>query len=239
MNITEYSFIKKIAALPFIDQIWLYGSRARGDERERSDFDLAIVCPEAADDNWSQVLRIIEDADTLLKIDCVRVDLLNKNLPFYNNILQDHKVIYNRIEGFMGERRLQDYFLRLGEALKRLEETLSSPLIDKDSNYHDAAIQRFEFTLEAFWKSLRKYLMFEKIDVNSPREVLQKAYQLSWIDDERVWLDMLDDRNKTSHIYSEEEANRIFQHVRTIYFPVMKRTYDKLRTKLPKEQEKL
>ena len=232
MKITNYQFIEKLASLPFVEQIWLYGSRARGTEKTRSDVDLLIACPQASRENWSQVVAIVEKADTLLKIDCVRFDTLNKESTFYSNIMQDYKLLYDKRTGFMGTRTIQDTFQSLAQALQRLKETLTSPLIDKDLNYRDAAIQRFEFTLEAFWKALKRYLSYEKVDVNTPREVMQKAYQFSWIDDESVWLDMLDDRNKSSHVYSEDEAQRIFQNIRNTYYPVMQRTYDRLQEKI-------
>lgn len=70
MNVKDYKFFQKLEALPFVEKIWLYGSRARNDARDRSDIDLAIECPHATFWDWQKALDIIEDADTLLKIDC-------------------------------------------------------------------------------------------------------------------------------------------------------------------------
>ncbi|CAK6513210.1 nucleotidyltransferase domain-containing protein [Rickettsia helvetica] len=75
-SIKEYFFVN-LTTLPFIEEIWLFGSRGRGDNTERSDIDIAILCPNTNEDDWQQVLEIIYDADTLLKIDCVRFDTLN------------------------------------------------------------------------------------------------------------------------------------------------------------------
>ncbi len=93
-NIINYHFFEKLCALPFIDAIFLYGSRARGDHKERSDIDLAIVCPSATSDDWLTVLDIIEDADTLLKIDCVRFDELTDQELLKENILRDKIILY-------------------------------------------------------------------------------------------------------------------------------------------------
>ena len=90
----NYPFLDKLKELPFIDEIWLFGSRARGDNREKSDIDLAIICPEATENDWTQVLEIIEDADTLLKVDCVRADPQGLSKGLYDHILKDRKVIY-------------------------------------------------------------------------------------------------------------------------------------------------
>lgn len=95
-DVTKYKFFKKIEELPFVDEIWLYGSRARGDERDRSDFDLAIISSTPlTNEQWFLVREIIEEADTLLKIDCVDFNEL-KNEEFKDNILRDKKVLFKR-----------------------------------------------------------------------------------------------------------------------------------------------
>jgi len=88
MNQLSYQFIDRIKALPFVDSVWLYGSRARGENRSRSDIDLAIACPTASHEEWMQVLDIVENADTLLKIDIVRMDTLSDS-QLKSNIEKD------------------------------------------------------------------------------------------------------------------------------------------------------
>ncbi|OGB86617.1 hypothetical protein A3J41_03395 [candidate division TM6 bacterium RIFCSPHIGHO2_12_FULL_38_8] len=83
----KYQFIAKIKKLPFVEKVILFGSRARGTEMSRSDIDLAIVCPKASDADWQQILEIVEQADTLLLIDCVRLDQAHKD--FKQRILND------------------------------------------------------------------------------------------------------------------------------------------------------
>jgi uncharacterized protein len=91
-----YAFIDQLQALPFVEAIYLYGSRARGDHRPKSDIDLAIVCPTADIKQWQEVLDIIDDADTLLEIDCLRFDELAADDRLRQNIERDKKVIYER-----------------------------------------------------------------------------------------------------------------------------------------------
>ncbi len=95
-DVVRYQFFKKLTELPYIDEIWLYGSRARKDHQDRSDIDLAILCPRACQDDWYAVLRIIQEPDTLLKVDCVRFDTLDGNSQFAKNILKDHILLYSR-----------------------------------------------------------------------------------------------------------------------------------------------
>jgi predicted nucleotidyltransferase len=93
---TDYRFLVKLAALPWVQAVWLFGSRARGDARERSDIDLAILCPSATAAEWQQVLDIIEDADTLLMIDAIRFDALTLDDPLRAVILRDRRVLVER-----------------------------------------------------------------------------------------------------------------------------------------------
>ena len=74
MRITDYQFYHALTHQPFVDQIWLFGSRARGDHQDRADIDIAIQCPIATAADWFTILDIIDGADTLLKIDCLRLD---------------------------------------------------------------------------------------------------------------------------------------------------------------------
>ena len=96
MQLNDYIFLRKIAALPFVDAIYLFGSRARGDHRERSDIDIAILCPTANKNDWQSILKLLDDADTLLPIDCIRLDQEGQNSALRLQIEQDKKLIYER-----------------------------------------------------------------------------------------------------------------------------------------------
>lgn len=95
-KISSYSFFKKLTTFPFVEQIILYGSRARNDNTELSDIDLAINCPRATDKNWAEILEIIEEADTLLKIDCIRLDTLSNTNRLKQSIAKDGIILYSK-----------------------------------------------------------------------------------------------------------------------------------------------
>ncbi len=96
IEIQQYQFFKKLTHLSYVDAIYLYGSRARGDHGDRSDIDLAIFCPKASDDQWNLIIEIIELADTLLKIDCIRLDQLSSKEALYQEIQKDKKNLFIR-----------------------------------------------------------------------------------------------------------------------------------------------
>lgn len=96
-TITQYQFFQKLKLLPFVEAIYLFGSRARGDNDLRSDIDLAINCPKATNKDWRTIMDIIENADTLLKIDCIRLDS-EKDTELSQNILKHNTILYKRMD---------------------------------------------------------------------------------------------------------------------------------------------
>lgn len=94
MKIADYAFFQGLCAQSFIDEIWLFGSRARQDHHQRADIDLALVCPKANEKNWEQILEIIEQADTLLKIDCIRLDTLSPSSTLFLAVQKEGIKLY-------------------------------------------------------------------------------------------------------------------------------------------------
>lgn len=96
MDVTKREFFNKLKALPFVKTIWLFGSRARGDNMERADIDLAISCQNAGTREWLIISEIIEDADTLLEIDLVDFDKLPEKSVLKENILNQGIILYEK-----------------------------------------------------------------------------------------------------------------------------------------------
>ncbi len=95
----------------------------------------------------------------------------------------------------------------LATALDRLRSALAQP---KTEWTRDAAIQRFEFTFELAWKAVMHAAHDEGRECASPRQAFRLAFSLGWIADDSLWLDMLEDRNRTSHTYNEATAEAIY-----------------------------
>lgn len=97
------------------------------------------------------------------------------------------------------------------DALQRLKEAITEFSGENVSDVvRDGLIQRFEFTYELAWKATRDYLVVQGIvDKNWPKSVIKEAFTQGLIESELTWLEMIDDRNKTTHLYSQEEADRI------------------------------
>jgi nucleotidyltransferase substrate binding protein (TIGR01987 family) len=98
-------------------------------------------------------------------------------------------------------------------ALRRLNEG-AIKLDNSNDLLRDGLIQRFEFTFELAWKTLKAIFEDEGlIGLNSPKTVLREAYAAEIIKKDELWLSMLNDRNSTSHIYSEQVAIQICNNI--------------------------
>ncbi len=106
--------------------------------------------------------------------------------------------------------RLEVRYKDAQRALGTLREILQQPF---SIIIRDAAIQRFEYTFEAFWKFLKEYLRVkEGIICNSPKSCFREIFAVGMIkeDDTVKLLEMTDNRNMTSHTYREEIAQGIY-----------------------------
>ena len=101
----------------------------------------------------------------------------------------------------------------LKNAMKRLEAALEYDPEVLDIAL-DAVIQRFEFTFEIAWKSVKLAAKAVGYDCKSPKGCLKLAYKMGWIKDEESWLELLEARNLTSHTYDQEIAMDIYETVK-------------------------
>jgi uncharacterized protein len=64
---------------PEIERLILFGSRARGDANERSDFDVAVIAPSISHERWARfIVQVNESRPTLCGVDLM---LLTERSP--------------------------------------------------------------------------------------------------------------------------------------------------------------
>ena len=98
------------------------------------------------------------------------------------------------------KQRFQNFdraFVLLRDALENGPDSLNQ--LEKEG-----VIQRFEFSFELAWKTLKDYMeqdgfVFATI---TPRQVIKDAFAAKILKDGQVWIDMLDHRNLLSHTYN-------------------------------------
>ena len=206
--------VKKCASnYPNIYKIVLFGSRARGDYRPNSDIDLAIFSRTSSNLEGANFTDEIEDLDTLLKFDIV-----------FMTPDTDPRLLENvKQEGVILMELLSNKVENLRKAVDRLSEGILELQANESSIVRDGVIQRFEFTTELAWKATREYLMDQGfVDINSPKLVMKEAFSFGLITDDNIWIQILNDRNLTSHIYKEEIADEICERIIKTYFQEFK-----------------
>ncbi|MGL6024089.1 MAG: nucleotidyltransferase substrate binding protein, partial [Cetobacterium sp.] len=113
----------------------------------------------------------------------------------------------------MGKRwseRIND----LNNAISRLDEAVKDSIEIPLSTVKDGVIQRFEFSLELSWKLLKIYLTNEGLEnFTTPKSVVREAFKVGMIKNCDLWIEMIEDRNLTSHIYSQSIADNIYSRI--------------------------
>ena len=111
------------------------------------------------------------------------------------------------------------------KAIQRFAEALQEP---ESSIVRDATIQRFEFTYELMWKTLKNYLEdIHGIRAISPRQVFKEAFALEIIENEGPFLEMIKARNLLSHTYNEDQSIEIYRKC-PLYLPEIERVFGRL-----------
>jgi nucleotidyltransferase substrate binding protein (TIGR01987 family) len=96
-------------------------------------------------------------------------------------------------------------------------------------------IQAFEFTHELAWKTLKDFL-HEKgnTGIYGSKDTIRQAFNLGLIKEGASWMDMIKNRNRTSHTYNEETAHEIIQAILDNYideFKKLQNTFLELKSK--------
>lgn len=107
------------------------------------------------------------------------------------------------------------------KALQQLENAVNQ------NKYTDlekqGLIKCFEFSFELAWKTQKDYLtdVLGYDEINGPKPVIKQAFQSKIITDGNLWIEMLEDRNRTTHCYDEETIDEIFDKIKHQYFVAM------------------
>ncbi len=125
-------------------------------------------------------------------------------------------------------------------ALADLEKILSNKFIfyDKDLSQaiRDSKIQRFEYSVDLLWKFISRYLqIYHGVVINTPKPVFRELFKTGLITEEETQklLNMVDSRNKTSHIYLEKIAEKLSTKIND-YHQLMKEVTSRLHNKIQK-----
>lgn len=90
-------------------------------------------------------------------------------------------------------------------------------------------VQAFEFTYELGWNTLKDYLLWQGITgVTGSRDTIREAFSVGLIAQGDVWMNMLIDRNRTSHSYNAQTAKEILSNIDDQYLALLLQLSQKL-----------
>ena len=93
----------------------------------------------------------------------------------------------------------------------------------------EGMVQRFEYTFELAWKTLKDYLQEQGVDARFPREVIKQSYHYGLIEDGEIWMVMLDNRNTMAHTYNEKTFRQAVSDIVSNFYPAITSLYHYLK----------
>jgi nucleotidyltransferase substrate binding protein (TIGR01987 family) len=129
--------------------------------------------------------------------------------------------------------RWKQRFENFERAFLLLKEAFEKDPADMSDLEKEGVVQRFEYTFELAWKTLKDYLVYSGVvfDQITPRSVIKQAFAAKIIKDGQTWIDMLEQRNLMSHTYDKETFDAAIRNISQRYFVVLEQVFTWLKQK--------
>ena len=127
--------------------------------------------------------------------------------------------------------RFDNYSRAFSLLREAVELQQKRPLSDLEK---EGVIQRFEYTWELAWKTIKDYLENEGVVLEkiTPKAVIVAALEARIIICKEDWMRALDDRNRMSHVYSRIVFAEIVNNIEQGYLSLFDQLYEKLLTEV-------
>jgi nucleotidyltransferase substrate binding protein (TIGR01987 family) len=91
----------------------------------------------------------------------------------------------------------------------------------------EGIVQRFEFTFELAWKTIKDYLESTGLEIATitPKNIIKEAFSAKIIMDGEIWIDMLEKRNDVFDDYSEIAFSKTVKTIQIDYLKVLNDLY--------------
>lgn len=121
-------------------------------------------------------------------------------------------------------------FENFDRALHLLEDALARGPSALNQLEKEGVVQRFEYTLEFAWKTIKDYLEASGLVLTSvtPRQVVKDAFAARIVADGQTWIDMLDHRNLLSHTYDPVNFEQAVDAIHARYLAALGQVHDLL-----------
>ena len=129
--------------------------------------------------------------------------------------------------------RWEQRFENFERAFRLLLEPLGADAGALSDLEKEGVIQRFEYTFELAWKTLKDYLVYNGVAFEqiTPRSVIKEAFAAKIIVDGQTWIDMLEQRNTMSHTYDNEKFETAFRNISQRYLAALEQVFVWLKQK--------
>lgn len=207
-------------------RIWVFGSRVEGNEKMGSDLDIAFDDSDCKEN--IEIQKEVNELNTLIQIDVKNIAFADKR--FAQRIRDTGQVIYSKNKRDRVEDSLNNYSNALDKFKIIVGEMEDFKKDGYGDVYLDVLLKRFEFTFEMAWKTIKRYLDYEGMETMGPRSTIKAAFAQGLINDETTWLEMLERRNFSSHVYNEWQVKDILKSTEDLKsaFERLKKTLDEL-----------
>lgn len=119
--------------------------------------------------------------------------------------------------------RLTERIENFNRAFDLLERTFQLYNTDKSNEaYQLAIIQGFEIVFELSWKVMKDYLKTQGVITTTPKDTIKQAFVANILPDAQNWVDMIGDRNFSSHEYNLEKIDEILGKFSQVYYHDLK-----------------
>ena len=124
-------------------------------------------------------------------------------------------------------KRFEERKKDLINATNRLKEALNE---EESDLIIDGVLHRYEFTFELAWKTLKDYLEYLGVTINtgSTREVIKESFAHDLISDGETWIKMMLARNSLSHLYDEETSRKVYNEIKEKYIYQIEKLIERL-----------
>ncbi len=132
-------------------------------------------------------------------------------------------VITLRFDGMKADVRWKQRFQNFDRAYCLLKDALADGPDALSPLEKEGVIQRFEYSFELAWKTLRDFLEEGGLIIApvTPRQIIKDAFAAKILQDGQVWIDMLDHRNRLSHTYAASVFTEAVKAISSSYLPAM------------------
>lgn len=143
-------------------------------------------------------------------------------------IMTENKNESNQTPDIRWQQRFANYERALTQLTKFIDKGELNELEEQ------GLIQAFEYTHELAWNVLKDYLQYQgNQDIYGSRDATRLAFNVGLIEDGTSWMDMIKERNRTSHTYNQATARAIAKNIKGRFFAL----FVQLQTKMQSLQD--